>query len=258
MVYTTREGHNFAADNLLISINYYCTAIASQGDTPRTGNLGRGEKGLNISQLVVDHESQHTHLCSTALVELDGTLLELGLLIKGVPAEVKGVIAEVTREFSSSDVLHDKQFKEANEGKDLKSTGNRDVEGGIPSVSKIGELGSRVVNVSWKVDSGSIGQVSDNSQHADTSVLDLNITETVKLFLVSISNKAKRVEEAKRSLGTKFILKRHAQGTGAGGILGRSEGSSRGNKGGKDGKLHFDDLMNFFLYFSSKDCECAS
>jgi len=51
----------------------------------------------------VNHKSQKTHHGSTALVELDGTLLQLGLFIKGVLSEVNEVVTEVTDEFSSGD-----------------------------------------------------------------------------------------------------------------------------------------------------------
>jgi hypothetical protein len=69
----------------------------------------------------VDHEAQQTHLCGTALVQLDGPLLELGLLIERVPAEVNESIAEVTNEFVSGSVdrLHEGELQEANEEEDL-------------------------------------------------------------------------------------------------------------------------------------------
>jgi hypothetical protein len=214
-----------------------------------------GEEVGNVSELVVNHEGQHTHLGGTALVELDGALLELGFLctsqkhcvlekkykkvqyirivrvrwsalltIEAVPAKVQSSVAEVTNEFSSGDVLHDGKFQETNEKKDLEGTGNRDGERGIPSVSKVRELGAIIGNVSGKVDSGGVDEVSDNSQHADTSVLDLNVSETVELFLVTIGNKSKRVEESKRSLGTELAFEGSQRG-GGGGLLGRSEGS---------------------------------
>jgi hypothetical protein len=90
----------------------------------------------------VDHESEKTHLGGTALVELDGTLGELGLLIKGVPAIVKGTVTEVTGEFSSGDVLHDGKLKEANEGKDLEGTEDGDFLGSSPSGTNVRELDS--------------------------------------------------------------------------------------------------------------------
>jgi hypothetical protein len=54
--------------------------------------------------------------------------------------------------------------------------------------------------------------------------------------LVSVVKKSKRIEESKRSLGTKFVLE-SLKGSGGLGNLGRSEGSSGGDKGGKN-KLH--------------------
>ena len=113
----------------------------------------------------MDHEAKHTHLGSTSLVQLNGTLLELGLFIKGVPAKVKGTIAEVTREFSSSNVLHDKKFQETNKGQDLKGTGNRDGKGGSPAITKVGELGARVVNVTREVDASLVDKVANNTKH---------------------------------------------------------------------------------------------
>ena len=61
--------------------------------------------GVNVAQLLVNHKSEDTHLGGTAVVELDGTLLELGFIIKRVPAKVEVSVSEVTREFSSGDVL---------------------------------------------------------------------------------------------------------------------------------------------------------
>ena len=215
-------------------------------------NLVSREEVGNVSELVVNHKGQHTHLGSTSLVQFDGTLGKLGFLIEGVPAEVNEAVAEVTNEFSASDVLHDGKLQESNEKKDLKGTGHRDSEGGIPSVSKVRELGSGVVNVSGKVDSSGVDQVSNNTKHADTAVLDLNISKTVELLLVTISNKAKGVEESKRRLGTKFILE-GLQGGGGGGLLGRGESSGSGKKGGKDGGLH--GFFRCCLMAIKKNCE---
>ena len=186
----------------------------------------------------MDHKGKDTHHGGTSLVKLDGTLGKLGFLIEGVPSEVKGVVTEVTDEFSSGDVLHDGKLKEANEGNKLGNSGSRDgVEGG-ESVGDILELESRVVNVSGETDSGFLDKVSNNGKHGDTSVLDLDVSETVELFLVSISNQAEGVEESKRSLGTELVLE-GVQGGGGSGLLGRSESSGGGNKGKGDNRLHF-------------------
>jgi hypothetical protein len=47
--------------------------------------------------LLVDHKGR-SHLSGTALVELDGALLELGLFIEGVPAEVDAFLESPGRQ----------------------------------------------------------------------------------------------------------------------------------------------------------------
>ena len=74
----------------------------------------------------MNHKSEDSHLGGTALVELDGTLVGLGLFIEGVPSEVDGLVTEVTREFSSGDVLHDTKLEESDESNKLGNTGSRD------------------------------------------------------------------------------------------------------------------------------------
>jgi hypothetical protein len=39
-----------------------------------------GEEVSNVSELVMDHEGQHAHLGGTSLVQLNGTLGQLGFL----------------------------------------------------------------------------------------------------------------------------------------------------------------------------------
>ena len=182
------------------------------------------------SELFVDHKGKDTHLGGTALVELDGTLLELGLLVEGVPAEVKGVVTEVTDEFSSGDVLHDSELKESNEGNNLANSGTLDGGKGGETVGDIGEGKSLVVNVSGKTDSGLLDEVSSDGEHTDASVLDLDVTETVKLLLVTISDQTERIEESERGLGAELVLEGHVEGRG-GGLLG-----DRGESGGRADK----------------------
>ena len=50
--------------------------------------------------LLVHHEAKDAHHGGTAVVELNGTLAELGVLAEGVPAEVEGAIAEISGELS--------------------------------------------------------------------------------------------------------------------------------------------------------------
>ena len=72
-------------------------------------------------------------------------------------------------------------------------------------------------------------------------MLDLDVTKAVETLLGGITRKkSKRIEESKWRLGTKFILKGVVKSGRGDGLLGRSESSGGGDKGGKDGGLHVD------------------
>jgi len=187
----------------------------------------------------VDHKSKDSHLGGTAIVELNGTLGGLGLLIKGVPAEVKGAITEVTRELSlSSNILHDSKLQESNEEEDLEESGRGNL-GKSSDTSRDGvEAGSRVIDVSRKTNSGGGDNVSKDSQLGDTSVLKLDVTKAVEALLVSIIEHTERIEESKRSLGTDLSLE-SLNGSLGGGLGSRGEGGGGGDKGGGDGDYFF-------------------
>lgn len=203
-------------------------------------NLHVSDNRKGSSELFVHHKSKDSHLCSTSVVELDSTLGKLGLLIEGVPSEVKSLVTEVTRELSSGDVLHDEKLKESYEGNELEKSSLGDSSNSSPSIGDGVEGGSGVVNVSGKVDTSTGDDVSEESKLTDTSVLELNVTETVETVLVSIIKKSKRIEESKRRLNSELTLE-SVEGSGGLGNLGRSESSSRGDEGCED-KLHFDCL----------------
>ena len=190
----------------------------------------------------MNHESKNSHHSSTSLVELDSTLRKLGLLIEGVPSEVKSLVTEVTRELSSSNVLHYEELKESNESDNLEKSSLGDCSNSSPSVRDGVEGSSRVVNLSGKVDSSTGDDVSEESKLGDTSVLDLNVTEAVETILVSIIKKSKGIEESKRSLCSDLTLK-GVEGSGGLCNLGRCESSSRCDKGGEN-KLHCDNLLS--------------
>ncbi len=196
------------------------------------------------SQLFVDHKSENSHHGGTAIVEFDGTLGELGLLIEGVPSEVKGSVTEVTDELVSGsfNVLHDEELEGTNGGDHLEESGLRDGVGsrdGGPSVRVGGEGVTGVVDGSRKVDTVTGGDLSEEGKHTDASVLDFDVSETVELFLVTVFNESERIEESERRLGSEGILE-GSQGGGGLALLDRSESGSRGDKGGNNGGLHGD------------------
>jgi hypothetical protein len=190
------------------------------------------------AQLFVDHQGKDTHLCGAALVQFNGTLLQLGFGIEGVPAEINESVAEVTHEFSSGDVLHDSQFQEANEGNDLGNTSGGDGGQGTETTWDIGKGLSGEVDQTGKADSGFGGQVTNDGKHADAAVLDFDVTKAVELFLVTVGHQSQRIEESKGRLGTEFVLEGHAQGGGRRLLGDRGKGGGAGKKGGKDGEFH--------------------
>jgi hypothetical protein len=109
---------------------------------------------------------------------------------------------------------------------------------GTPASWNGREGGAFVINVTWETDSGLGNKVSDNGKHGDTSVLDLDIAETVELLLVSIGDQSKRIEESKRSLGADFTFE-GVKGSHLGGRLGWSKSSGGGEEGSDDDRLHF-------------------
>jgi hypothetical protein len=206
------------------------------------GKIGIISKRLD---LLMDHKSEDSEHGSTAVVQLNGTLLKLGLFIKVIPAEVNVSVTEVTNVLvsSSGNITHEGNLQPSNEGDDLalslEGDGVRSDQGGNTVGERV-EGVSGVVNVSGEVDSGTGDDLAKEGKLSDTSVLDLNITETVETFLGNVSGeKAEGIEESKRRLDSKLILE-GVQGGGGGLVLGRGESGGRADKGSDDGRLHFD------------------
>jgi len=199
--------------------------------------------------LLMDHQAKDTQLGSTAIVELDGTLRELGLLIKVIPSKVNVSITEVTNVFiaRARNVLHEGNLQKSNEGNDLALSVERDgvrADQGGNTVGVGVEGMTRVIDVAWEVDTGTCNDVAKEGKLGDASVLDLDIPKTIEPFLANIAvKKAKRIEETQWWLSTKLIL----EGTdGSGGLDSRSwgEGSGRADKGGDNCRLHVHVLLS--------------
>jgi hypothetical protein len=187
----------------------------------------------------VNHQSEDTHLGGTSIVQFDSTLLKLDFRFEGVPAVVDGSVTEVTGEFSSGDVLHDGNLQESDEGDDL---GKASLGKGVQCLVSAGDVregGARVVDGARKTDSGLSDEVSNNGKHADTSVLELDETQAVELGLVTVGDKAKGIEETKRSSGTEVVCEGHVGGDrSTGRVLGRGKGGGTGEEGSEDDELH--------------------
>jgi len=167
-------------------------------------------KGNN---LLVDHKSKDTEHSSTSVVQLNGTLGKLGLFIKVIPSEVNVSVTEVTNVFiaGSLNVAHEAALQPSDEADDLSLSLEGDgvvTDKGGNTVGEGVEGVSGVVNVSWKVDSGTGDDVTKEGKLSNTSVLDLDVTKTVETFLGDISGKhTEGIEESKWGLGTKLVYK---------------------------------------------------
>mmetsp|Transcript_18965 Transcript_18965/g.28633 ORF Transcript_18965/g.28633 Transcript_18965/m.28633 type:complete len:235 (-) Transcript_18965:68-772(-) len=227
---------------------FFCTCNTNESN-PWTNNLLKvsndGKIGIISKRLdlLMDHKSEDSEHGSTAVVQLNGTLLKLGLFIKVIPAEVNVSVTEVTNVFvsGSGNITHEGDLQPSNEGDDLalslEGDGVRSDQGGN-TVGEGVEGVSGVVDVSGKVDSGTGDNLAKEGKLSDTSVLDLNVTETVETFLGAVSGEhAEGIEESKRRLDSKLILE-GVQGGGGGLVLGRGESGGRADKGSDDGRLH--------------------
>mmetsp|Transcript_11608 Transcript_11608/g.24211 ORF Transcript_11608/g.24211 Transcript_11608/m.24211 type:complete len:205 (-) Transcript_11608:195-809(-) len=174
----------------------------------QTSNLELANNGDRATKLLMNHEAKDAHHGSTAIVQLNGTLGQLGLLIKSVPAKVKGAIAEITGELRlSRHILHHSKLQEAHKQEDLDEARLGDGVGardGSPAVGNGVEGGARVVDVSGKVDAVTGHDLAKEGKLRDTSVLDLDVTEAIEPLLVSIGEHTKGIEESKGGLGTEL------------------------------------------------------
>mmetsp|Transcript_20838 Transcript_20838/g.32772 ORF Transcript_20838/g.32772 Transcript_20838/m.32772 type:complete len:214 (-) Transcript_20838:57-698(-) len=194
------------------------------------------------SEFLVDHKSKDTHHSGTSVVQLNSTLLNLGLFVELVPGTLEGTVSEISGELISKSihVLHDGNLKKANEGEDLNGTLDRDgvsaVDGG-PAVGVRVERMSSGVNVSSEVSSSTGDDVTQESKLSNTSVLDLDVTETVETALTGLVEESEGIPESDRGLGAEFGFERRE---GGGGLRdgGRGEGGGGGEGGGEDDGLH--------------------
>jgi len=222
------------------------TAIASR--------LGLGDPGkevINVAELIMDHKGKKTHLGGTSLVQFLGTelvLLFLAVVTDESDRERGG--REISREGSLS-LLPSGKLKETSKGQDLKSSSNGDLGGSLPSRGNVRELQSRGGDFTRKADSGIGDEVSNNTELADTSVLDLNGTEAVEALLVGIGEEAKGIEESEGWLDTELVLE-GVEGSGGLAGLGRGEGGGRGNEGGEDSELHGGSECEIILQYTVK------
>ena len=145
----------------------------------------------------MDHEGEDAHLGGTAVVELDSKLLVDGLLIPSGSLELSGLNVILSGGEAKLDL--------ADESDDLGSTGGGDGVKGGKAVLDGGEWNA-IGDLSGKADAGGGHQVAKDGKHGNAAVLGLDGAKAIESLLVSVLEEAKRIPEAKRSLGAQGIL----------------------------------------------------
>mmetsp|Transcript_28212 Transcript_28212/g.68670 ORF Transcript_28212/g.68670 Transcript_28212/m.68670 type:complete len:251 (-) Transcript_28212:42-794(-) len=195
-----------------------------------------------VAHHFVGNKSPDSHHGSTSLVQFDGALLQLGGFIQLVPSEVKGTVTVVADKFGFViepwGITVD-NFGNSKEGKHLQKDvlAITTVQKCLPSSHTI-----RDVLGSWETDSGGSGQVTNNSKHGNTSVLEFTLAKGIELFLVSVFNELQRIPQSQRSSDTNFVFE-SGNRSGSAALLGRGKGGGRSDKSEERDNLHVDNFL---------------
>mmetsp|Transcript_17466 Transcript_17466/g.35902 ORF Transcript_17466/g.35902 Transcript_17466/m.35902 type:complete len:250 (-) Transcript_17466:271-1020(-) len=185
---------------------YFAVALANKHNLESGVEVGwlsakRVEDVRLAVDLFVNHESQDSHLCGSAVVQFDGSLLE-HFFLRCLPRE--HAVSEITGVFSHSSVLHDEQLEESDKGENLEKTLVGDVFDSGDAGLDGGKGGSGVVDVSGNTGTEGCVDVSENGKHGNASVLDFDVTKTVESVLVDTVEHVQRIPESQRLLGSDF------------------------------------------------------
>ena len=193
----------------------------------------------------MNHKAEDAHHSSAAVVDLDGALGQLLLVAKHIPAEIEEAVTEITGELARlgtvGGVLHDKNLEEAHEGKDLEGALDRDLGGGTPANAKISKLDT-MGDLARETNASGGDNMTKESKHGNTAVLDLDVAEAVKFLLGLVVDQVEGVpvslgidKEVGRS-GLRLVSVDGGRGTAS---LSGSKGGGRAGKGSEDGNgLH--------------------
>mmetsp|Transcript_29590 Transcript_29590/g.71529 ORF Transcript_29590/g.71529 Transcript_29590/m.71529 type:complete len:170 (+) Transcript_29590:68-577(+) len=129
-----------------------------------------GKDRVQVSELFMDHQTEDAHHGGTAVVQLDGTLLQLSLLVELVPAIVDGTGPEVPGELPGSGVVPHDELQRQDEGEDLSPSADGDLGDGSGTGRDGRERRAGVINVPRQPDTGVVRQEPDDGQHGDPSV----------------------------------------------------------------------------------------
>ena len=102
---------------------------------------------------------------------------------------------------SPLNMLHDNNdIKPSNEQEHLEQTGLVHVHQTGEISDNVAVSGATQVKVSGQKDSTGRGQVSGNSQHGNTAMLQFHVPQTIKFVLIAVGHQAQGIKEAQGSL----------------------------------------------------------
>mmetsp|Transcript_19087 Transcript_19087/g.30862 ORF Transcript_19087/g.30862 Transcript_19087/m.30862 type:complete len:230 (+) Transcript_19087:172-861(+) len=188
-----------------------------------------------VVQLLVDHQGKDTHLGSAAVVQLNGAL---GVLLLVIPTG--GIHAGLAVGLQLLLDLGKAQLNQANETDGLGHTSGRQGGQSLQASGQAGELVASQVVSARQTHASSGHQVAEDGKHGNTAVFDLHGTKAVEPLLVSLIQKAQRVPEAQRGLHTNLVLEAHLQsrrGLGHAHLVGGDEGRGTHQGSGEGGEL---------------------
>jgi hypothetical protein len=174
---------------------------------------GGAEQGVDdigvVVELLVHHEGEDAHLGGAAVVQLDGLAAldgEVGVLGLALGLDVLLDLGEAKLDGTDG---------EEGEGK---AGGGDGVKGGKAGLGLVGAEGH--------AGTGGGHDVAKDGKHRDAAVLGLDGAQAVESLLVGIGQKAKRIPEAKGSLGAGGGLEAHLEAGAHGDLAHRGEGGS--------------------------------
>ena len=131
------------------------------------------------------------------------------------------------------------QLKEADEGKELSSTGSRDDIEGLEPCWDLGKLES-VGYLTRKANASGSNDVAEDGEHRDAAMLGLNVAEAVEALLVSVIEETKGIPEAEGRLGSKLRFEAHLESRGSSHASHGSKSGSRSQDGKDSSKAEHD------------------
>mmetsp|Transcript_24947 Transcript_24947/g.71262 ORF Transcript_24947/g.71262 Transcript_24947/m.71262 type:complete len:228 (-) Transcript_24947:26-709(-) len=216
----------------------HCNLLKSSVEVNGVSNKSIDHVRIVSWQHFMNHKTKDTHHGGAAVVQFDSPLAFLLFGGECVPPKVDVIIPEVSDELPvSGNILHNGELQESNEEEDLEEASSGNFRESSDTSGDRSEGGTCEVDVPRETEASSRQNVSKDSKHGNTSVLDLDVSQSVEAVFIGICQKAQGVEKSEGRLGADFIFKGSEAGRGTRLLLCRSKSRCRGSKKRKNERL---------------------